>query len=169
MSNWLDTEARDDEKARATLLSYFSSECLTHGGYILTVAVGLFAFLQVISYSRQLVTYPAFIIIISVVFGAFLTVSVYFVARTIFWGTLTSMALHVRELTILEMRKETNEEIDRITYIDRIFRACVRQFKEHHFPVFYLGDLNGSSIIVYIIIFVVFSAVFSQLVPIMIR
>ena len=78
--NWFDPEG-DDLKARDILLKYYSSECTVHGGYILTVAIGAFAFLQLIKPIKESVVYPELFIIL--IFSAFVTVSVYLLARTI--------------------------------------------------------------------------------------
>ena len=78
--NWFDPEG-DDLKARDILLKYYSSECTVHGGYILTVAIGVFAFFQLITVIKDSVIYPEFVIIF--ILSAFVTVSVYLLARTI--------------------------------------------------------------------------------------
>ena len=52
----------DDLKTREILLKYYSSECTTHGAYVLSVAIGVFAFLQMTKFTNDLAAINALVL-----------------------------------------------------------------------------------------------------------
>jgi hypothetical protein len=161
----------EDQKARAALLKYYSSESTVHGGFILTVAIGAFASFQIVT--DILNTSPYREVLINAILGFFLTASIYLVARTLFWGTMTSYVLHVRELTVAEMStKMVNDELDKVTYLLRLDAACIRYFEAHHrYLNFFVGVRHGiiHKTAIYSLIFFLSFIGFHVAIPIIVR
>ena len=123
-------ESNEDLKVRDTLNRYYSSECTVHGGYILSVAVAFFAFLQ---FANTIVkSFPLPYLFISVVSSLFITAVTYFLARTVLWGTVASFVLHTRKLSEDEARKIAKDDHDEINAMIRLHLACVKRFEDHH-------------------------------------
>jgi hypothetical protein len=132
MPYWSWEKGEDEQEARDILLKHYSSECTVHGGYILTVAIGVFAFLQIIPYIVKHIIYPE--VVISFGLGLFVALGLYFVAKTIFWGTLASTVLHARPRAEHEV-KETfgwDEKFDQSTLLVRLNDACISWFEAKH-------------------------------------
>ena len=166
--NWYDPEG-DDLKARDILLKYYSSECTVHGCYILTVAIGAFAFLQLIKPIKESVVYPELFIIL--VLSAFVAVSVYLLARTILWGILASAVTHVREITVGEAENGIDKERDKITFLLRLHRACMNHFENNHKHLNFFAGVSRSlshTLLFYLGFFSVTALVFhSIIIPIL--
>ena len=114
----------DDLKVREILLNYYSTECTVHGGYILTTAIGIFAFFQVAKFVGNS------FIINALVLSMFATVSLYLVARTIFWGVMASCVIHEREISEEEAKKRLNDY--KITSLLRLHVSCLDHFVSWH-------------------------------------
>ena len=131
--NWFDSQ-ENDQKERDTLLKYYSSECTVHGAYILTVVIGLFAFVQIIDIIEKYVIYPKFFITVSL--SLFITVSIFLLVRAFYWGILASAVLLVREITVEETKKiiglEPNKSSkhNKITLMFRLHQASIKFFKK---------------------------------------
>src|SRR3990170_6830588 len=163
--NWYDPEG-DDLKARDILLKYYSSECTVHGGYILTVAIGVFAFFQLINPIQRSVVYPELFFII-IMLSVFVTVSVYLSMRTIFWGTIASAVTHVREVTVDEAEKGIDKNRDKVTFLLRLHIACVSYFKNSHKHLSYFIGMNRSlshTLLFYLILFFITALIFHSIV-----
>src|SRR3989304_7234338 len=106
MTFWYSEE--EDQKTRDALLRYYSSECTVHGSYIITLGIGFFGFLQVVTFIQRNVVYPD--VILSLIVSTFASIGVYLVVRTIFWGTIASYVLHVREISPEEV--EIDSKLD---------------------------------------------------------
>ena len=128
-------DSPEDQKTRQTLLKYYSSECMTHGSHIVAIAIGLFAFVEIIV--KGLLGEPAICFIVS----TFFTVSVYTVARIVLWGTLASDSLHVRpwsyENTAQKLSsklpfRSLNEEGESVTFLLRLHYACFDKWAKNH-------------------------------------
>jgi hypothetical protein len=150
-------------RTRDSLLRYYSSECTTHGAYILSTAVGIFAFFQVASEIDKInfLTLNVGWVLTAVILSGFITISILFVARIIYWGTLTSVVTHVGELSIEEAKKGINPTRDKITFLLRLHRACVYYFTVSHTTLNHLVGVNRKKEMRtwYVILFTVFTAV----------
>jgi len=162
MTQWFDDE-EGNLKARETLLNYYSSECRDHGSYILTVAVSVFAFLQIIDFLKKSVVYSNFII--GFILSGLVTVSLYIIFRTISWGWLASYALHVREMSVEDAAKRLNPKFERINLLIRLHYACIYEHNRDHkwTNILLIGrDKNFLNIItVYFIIFLLLGFILS--------
>jgi hypothetical protein len=154
-SKEVDSEG-DDLRARDILLKYYSSECTIHGAYILTVAIGVFAFLQVTKPMNE------FVAIIPFVLSGFVTISVYILAKTIFWGTIASAVTHVREITVEEAEKGINKDRDKITFLLRLHRACINHFTNYNKTLNYFVGIHrpNKTLLLYVILFFLFGLIF---------
>jgi hypothetical protein len=122
--------------ARDCLLKYYNSEGVAHGSYVLSIAIGFFAFIQAVPYIPEISVLTIPIIEISfkelvsvLVFSAFITIGLYLLARTLFWGVLSGYATHVPPLPY----KETLESSPSATnLIYRLNQACIAKFRTRH-------------------------------------
>ncbi len=152
MTLWFNEE--EDQKARDVLLKYYSSECTVHGSYIVTVGIGFFAFLQVVAFIQERFVYPEWFV--SFILSIFITIGIYLTVRTIFWGTLASFALHVREIGAEEVKIDNQR--DRDTLLFRLHSACIKYFKKHHSHLNWLVGVEKGyfyNIVVYGVILIV--------------
>lgn len=166
--NWFDSE-ENDQKERATLLKYYFSECTIHGSYILTVAIGFFAFIQIIEFIQENVIFPEMFVILA--FSLFITISIYLLARTFFWGILASLALHIREVSVEEAKKGMDLKLQKISLMFRIHQGCTDFFKKsHQLPNFFVGvgRKRSYSLVLYLVIFLMIALILNNLVPILI-
>jgi hypothetical protein len=148
-SEKVDREEHNDLKARDILLKYYSSECTIHGAYILTIAIGVFTFLQLTKPMNQ------FFIPISFGLSAFATIGIYLMARTIFWGTLVSAVTHIRELSVADAEKGITKDRDKINYLLRLHRACVNHFTDNNKKLnYFVGIHKPKTPLLYVILFV---------------
>jgi hypothetical protein len=158
-----DTE-ETDLKTRDILLKYYSSECTIHGAYILSVAIGAFAFLQAIDKINTLGSNIAFPII-GFISSGFLTISFLFLARIFYWGTLTSAVTHVREMSVEEAKETIEKErvkFDKITFLLRLHRACIKHFTDSKKTLnYFVGvDRKNKMRSLYVILFFLFAVIF---------
>lgn len=147
-----------DLKCRDMLLKYYSSECTIHGTYILSTALGVFAFFQVTEKIISLLHNIAFPIIAFILSG-FMTISILFIARIIYWGTLSSAITHVQEMTIEDAEKTIEKNRDKITFLLRMHRACIKHFTDYKKTLnYFVGvDRKNKMRSLYVVIFVVFA------------
>jgi hypothetical protein len=113
----------DEIGTRNSLVKYYSSESITHGTFILTTVIGLFAFFQAKKELETMLTMIPPKILSSLVLGFLLSLLVYFTIKAIFWGTISSYALHV-------LPKKSEEIPGNALY--RLHVSCLCYFKKHH-------------------------------------
>jgi hypothetical protein len=158
------TSEEIDIKTRDMLLKYYSSECTTHGTFILSAALGAFAFFQVADKLDKInfLSYNIGFIINGLILSGFLTISILFITRTIYWGTLTSVVTHIREFTTEEVEKTINTKRDKITFLLRLHRACIEFYKKSYPTLNHLVGVNRKPQMrrLYVIIFIIFSGLF---------
>jgi hypothetical protein len=126
-----------EQDARDCLLKYYNSEGIAHGSYVLSVAVGFFAFVQAIQYIPEIsvsTIIPIFensikdLIIFSIL-STFVTFGLYLFARTVYWGVLSGYALHVPPMSYEEAHRRDPAATN---LIHRLNVACVEYFEAHH-------------------------------------
>jgi hypothetical protein len=158
------TSEEIDIKTRDILLKYYSSECTTHGTYILSAALGAFAFFQVADKINGInfLSYNVGFILNGLIVSGFLTISILFIARTIYWGALTSIVTHIRELTAEQTEKTIDITRDKITFLLRLHRACIEFYKKSHPTLNHLVGVDRKTQMrrLYVIIFVFFTGLF---------
>ena len=125
-----------EQDARDCLLKYYSSEGVSHGSYVLSVAIGFFAFIQAIPYIPEISvsTIPiienSFKESISIcIFSTFITLGLYLLARTLYWGVLSGYALHVPPISYQEAYRCDPSATN---IIHRLNQACVAFFGINH-------------------------------------
>jgi hypothetical protein len=90
-----ETLNKEDEKHRRTLLEYYNSEAMTHGGYIIALTVGLFTLISRWDVFRgDILLKATFYIIVS--FG------VYLIGKLVYWSIMSHTLLHIREFLVPE-------------------------------------------------------------------
>lgn len=125
----------EEQKARESLLRYYHSECMAHGTYILTVAIGIFAFLEVLRY----VQFPNEVwqkIVISLGLGLFSIIGFRFLVRTKLWGVMASDILCVKPMSYEKAAERLKARLWKgtanITLLIRLQYACEALFKDNH-------------------------------------
>lgn len=154
---------RDKQDARIALLKYYSSECVAHGAYLVAIAVGFFALVEV----APLMTGVDFLpftselargIVASLMLSVFIILFIYVLGRTFFWGYLTTVILSVKP----KGKNEVEFEAERttVTFIQRLHVACVDYVREKHkwSGIFYTLRISTLALI-WFYVFVVFSII----------
>lgn len=118
------TTLRDEQDARTALLRYYSSECVAHGAYILTIALGIYGLFEVLP---NLSTVQIKNVIMSLGLSAFFALGITIVGRLFFWGYLASAVLRVKP-----SQKVILEEGTTVTLLDRLHKACSEYVKKKH-------------------------------------
>lgn len=130
---------RDKQDARIALLKYYSSECTTHGAYLVALAVGFFGLVEATPLILKFVTSIDFLssapelaggIIASLILSVFIVLIIYILGRTFFWGYLTTAILNVKPKE--ESEVECEAERTTVTFIQRLHVACVDYVREKH-------------------------------------
>ncbi len=154
---------KDKQDARIALLKYYSSECVAHGAYLVAIAVGFFAFVEV----APLMTGVDFLpftselargIVASLMLSVFIILFIYVLGRTFFWGYLTTVILSVKPKGKSEVEFEA--ERTTVTFIQRLHVACVDYVREKHrwSAIFYTLRISTLALI-WFYVFVVFSII----------
>ena len=154
MDNLLYSE-KEKREAREALLKYYYSECVAHGTYILTVAIGIFAFIQVLPYLKfQWEILQEFIT--SLVLTIFLLIGVYFFARIILWATLATTIFWIKPLDCKEAEQyfPRNQKNYNLTLLLRFHLASGVSFKERRKLWSLLKELSWRYVILGVVLFV---------------
>lgn len=150
-----DSEAFD-QAARDVLLKYYASKSTTHGEYVISLFIGLFAFIQIrgIFSSEQFQSSLVF----SLVVGIFPTLLVYLLARTMIWGILSGYSLHTNPV------KEGDAAIDlcsgiargqwKVTYVHRLHKQCCAALKLHHPYLNVFVSMKMGAVLILLILYV---------------
>lgn len=123
---------KDRQDARVALLRYYSSECVAHSVYLLTLAVAFLAFVEFVTsvvfptLSERFVT----VAILGLVTSVFIVLFVYVLGRIFVWGHLRSAILGVKP-------KEGNEvacdlEGVAVTFLLQLHEGCLDYVKKKH-------------------------------------
>lgn len=122
---------RDKQDARMALLSYYSSECVAHGAYLVALAVGFLGLVEVAPYVLEFaagVFSPALPeglvrnVILGLMASGFMVLVVYVLGRAVFWGYLRSAIVDVRPKggSGLEFEQGTT-----VTFMRQLHEACL--------------------------------------------
>jgi len=84
----------DSDSVRMALLKHYSLQCIAHGIYIFTVAIGLLGFVVAlpIFWSIEIITRS---ILLGLISSILLALTVHILGRTLFWSHLASAVLSV--------------------------------------------------------------------------
>lgn len=130
MVNWFDND-EEEQRARDSLLRHYSSECMSHGAYIVTVAIGALTFVQATPYIQDIIPVEKGILI-SFAFSLLLTAFIFLASRIIFWGTIASTILHVRPATTMEIKREFGKDFDNSPLLVKLEFSCIMDLKKIH-------------------------------------
>jgi len=116
------------EQARIALLKYYNSQCMTHGGYLIAILIGL---LTIIS---RWTTYAANIIgWIWGIVALLIALCAYTIGRIFWWGSFASEVLHVGKKEIEEeKKKQSEEEKKNATRMSILHKATSHKVYEKH-------------------------------------
>jgi len=162
---------KDKQDARIALLKYYSSECVTHGAYVLALAVGFVGFVEAIPLILKFETSidfpfsPELVIgiVVSLLLSTFIVLMIYILGRTFFLGYLTTSILSVKPKE--ESEVECEAERTTVTFIQRLHLACVDYVREKHRLSATFSTLGISTLaLVWFYLFVIFIVV-SLVVP----
>jgi len=130
---------KDRQNARIALLKYYSSECMTHGAYLVAIAIGFFGLVEATPLILNFVTSVDFLssapelassIIVYLMWSVFIFFFIYNFGRTFYWGYLTTAALNVKPKEESEVECESGRIT--VTFILRLHLACVDYVREEH-------------------------------------
>lgn len=129
-----------EQEARSALLEYYSSECRAHGTYILSLALAVLAFIEIILPLKFTVilwdTCISGKIVVSFIGASFGVLGLRLLTRTTFWGTLASLALEAAPINDQEFSKRycraLAERTASSTLLAKLHHGCIRAFERNH-------------------------------------
>jgi hypothetical protein len=129
---------KDKQDARMALLSYYSSEGIAHGAYLVALAVGFLGFVEagphILGFATSVLspTLPEeFVrrIILGLMASGFIVLVVYVLGRTVIWGYLRSAVLNVKPKEGDEVKLEQGTTA---TFMQQLHEACLDYVKKKH-------------------------------------
>jgi len=96
------------EHARAALLRYYNSQCMTHGGYLIALVIGLLTIISNWTNFKDVI--PLFYITVFFL----ITLCGYIIYRIFWWGYFASTILHVGKKEIEEEKKQRKERNNQV-------------------------------------------------------
>jgi hypothetical protein len=129
---------KDKQDARKALLSYYSSECIAHGAYLVALAIGFLGLVEasphILEFATSVVspTLPEELvrrIILGLMASGFIVLVVYVLGRAVVWGYLTSAILNVKPKEEREMGVEPGTTL---TFMQQLHDACLDYVKKKH-------------------------------------
>jgi len=154
---------KDKQDARMALLSYYSSECIAHGAYLVALAVGFLGLVEAAPHILKFATNvfsptlsEEFVrrIVLDLMASGFIVLVVYAVDRAVVWGYLRSAIINVKP------KGENGVEFEpgtTLTFMQQLHEACLDHVKRRHgiWTKFY--GLRGEYLaLVWLNLFVVF-------------
>jgi len=159
--------AKDKQDARIALLKHYSSECVAHGAYLVTIAVGFFGFVEAIPLILKSVTSIDFLpftpelaggIVVSLILSVFIVFFIYILGRTFIWGHLATAVLSVKPKEENEVEEEAEKTT--VTYIQRLHLACVDYVrKRHKWPATFYTLRISTLALIWFYLFVIFAII----------
>lgn len=129
----LSNNPEQEQSARESLLRHYSSECIAHGTYVLTVGIAIFAFFEF---------FPNFIfpnevwqsLAFGFVLGGLFTLATQIVGRTFLWGYLAYVILWIKPANYKDTAKYLESVIDKATInpLIKLHFACSEFVKKRH-------------------------------------
>ena len=129
---------KDKQDARMALLSYYSSECIAHGAYLVALAVG---FLGLVEATPHILEFAASVVsptlpeglVRSVMLGlmasGFIVFVVYVLGRAVLWGYLRSAILNVKPKGGSRVEFEPGTTV---TFMQQLHEACLDYVERKH-------------------------------------
>ena len=129
---------KDKQDARMALLSYYSSECIAHGAYLVALAV---AFLGLVEATPHILEFAASVfsptlpeelarrIILGLMASVFIVSVVYVIGRAVVWSYLRSAIVNVKP------KGESGVEFEpgtTVTFMQQLHEACFDYVKRKH-------------------------------------
>jgi hypothetical protein len=116
------------ENVRIALLDYYNSQCMTHGGYIISLIVG-----GSVLISRWDIFSPNLLPLLFIIIGGIAVLLIYAVGRTLYWGILATRVMTV-DLNHLENdgEKKTKADLEKMYHpsIDILQAIAILRAKE---------------------------------------
>jgi len=112
--------SRDSDDARTVLLRYYSSECMAHGAYLISIAVGLLGFIGALPHFWSIATFDR-VVLLGLISSILATLAIHVLGRAFFWGYLAFSVLFVVSKKESEIRVE---EGTAATSLILLHRAC---------------------------------------------
>jgi len=119
---------KHSDNARAVLLKYYSTKCITHGAYIITVALALWAFIWALPYFWSIEVFTR-VVLLGFISSILLILTVHILGRTFFWNCSASAVLHVVPKKEGEIK---TEEGTTATSLLLLHQACVEYVRRKH-------------------------------------
>ena len=129
---------KDKQDARMALLSYYSSECIAHGVYLVALAVGFLGFVEATPhilgfatrvFSSTLPEELAGRIMLGLMASGFIVLVVYVLGRAVVWGCLRSAILNGKRKVGSRMESESETTV---TFMQQLHEACFDYVKKKH-------------------------------------
>jgi len=145
-------DEEDDQRSRAILVQYYSSECLSHGAYIIGVFVGIFTCIQARQFlDLQIAQIETFHFTwFSIAFSFFPVFLLYFLTRILFWGYLTTYALGIMPLDYEHTLRElpgVPHGLTRVTLLASLHFATVKAVRHDHKLIGFFSNLGLNTLI----------------------
>jgi len=91
---------------RIALLKYYNSQCMTHGGYVISIVVGLSILISRFDVFFDRGIWYVFFAIIAILF----LLLIYLGCGTLYWGYLASAVIYLPVTELSEVKKELKKE-----------------------------------------------------------
>jgi hypothetical protein len=130
--------AKDKQDARMALLSYYSSECIAHGAYLVALAIGFLGFVEasprILGFATSVLspTLPEELvrrIVLGLMASGFIVLVIYILGEAAVWGYLRSAILNVKPKEGGEMKLEQGTTA---TFMQQLHEACLDYVKKKH-------------------------------------
>lgn len=129
---------KDKQAARMALLSYYSSECIAHGAYIVALTIGFLGLVEatphILEFATSVVspTLPEELvrrIVLGLIASGFIVLVVYVLGKAVVWGYLRSAILNVKPKEGGEMKLEQGTTA---TFMQQLHESCLDYVKKKH-------------------------------------
>jgi len=120
--------SNDLDSARTVLLKYYSSQCRTHVLYIISIALGLLAFIWSLPYFWPVAIFIR-IIWLGLISSILVTLTIHILGRTLFWSQMASAVLRVAPKKEGEVK---TEEGTTATSLLLLHQACFEHVRRKH-------------------------------------
>ena len=129
---------KDKQDARMALLSYYSSECIAHGAYLVALAIGFLGLVEasphILEFATRVVspTLPEELArrtVLSLMASGFIVLVVYVLVRAVVWGYLRSAIVNVKPKEESEVKFEPETTV---TFMQQLHEACFDYVKKKH-------------------------------------
>lgn len=147
-----------EQEVRISLLQYYSSGTLAHGGYLIAFSLGVVSIIQLIPLLIpffQSLPLPLPFILPVIIFCLIISIGVHLVGRTFFWGKLANTILSAEPFDPEKLRRVHGE----ITPL-LLFHWGASEFIRKHYPkTFKFHSLSG--ILKYYVVFLTLAIITS--------